>query len=156
MYFMKSYYSQIGEETVYLLFVWNYTKQNICTEFHCIQHLIWDLCIMWNIKVDSKSILACVFSLQRVLLSNVIHTCTVFLVFGQLKAGSTLAWHPAFAWSLSADVSTAMVLVHTVHSICARDEDKGTWRIFRDVLTNIINSLEPKLQAKEKNTLIKV
>lgn len=49
--------------------------------------------------------------------SIVTRQCTVFLVFGQLKARSTLARHSAFAWSLSADVGTAMVLVHAVHSI---------------------------------------
>lgn len=58
--------------------------------------------------------------------SGVIRTCAVFLVFGQLKAGTALARHPTFAWSFSADVGAAVVLVHAVHSICAGDRDRGT------------------------------
>lgn len=55
-----------------------------------------------------------------------IHTCTVFLVFGQLKARTALARHPAFAWSLSADVGAGVVLVHAVHPVCAGDRETGT------------------------------
>lgn len=58
--------------------------------------------------------------------SGVIRTCTVFLVFGQLKARTALTRHPAFAWSLSADVRAAVLLVHAVHSICSGNKDKGT------------------------------
>lgn len=62
-------------------------------------------------------------------MSGVRHTCTVFLVFGQLKARAALARHPAFARSLPADVGTAVVLVHAVHPICGRDRERGTQRL---------------------------
>lgn len=53
----------------------------------------------------------------------VIPTCTVFLVFGQLKPGTALARHSPFPRSLSADVGAAVVLVHAVHPVCAGDRD---------------------------------
>lgn len=54
---------------------------------------------------------------------GVIRTYAVFLVFVQLKARTALARHPALAWSLSADVGTAVVLVHAVHPICSGDTE---------------------------------
>lgn len=57
-------------------------------------------------------------------ISGVAHTCTVFLVVGELEPGTALARHPPLAWSLPADVGTAMVLVHAVHPICAEERHK--------------------------------
>ena len=65
-----------------------------------------------------------------------IHTCTVFLVFGQLKARTTFARHPAFAWRLSADVGTAVVLVHAVHPVCSGDRERERERE-RETLTTL-------------------
>lgn len=49
--------------------------------------------------------------------SIVTSQCTVFLVFGQLKSRTALTGYSPFTWSLSADVGTAVVLVHAVHPI---------------------------------------
>lgn len=54
---------------------------------------------------------------------GLIHTCTIFLVFGQFKPRSALARHPAFAGSFSADVSAAVLLIHAVHAICEENRN---------------------------------
>lgn len=59
-------------------------------------------CVITRVLATSVSIVTCQFA--------------VALIFGQLKTWAAFTRHPAFG-SLSADVSTAMVLVHTVHPI---------------------------------------
>lgn len=80
--------------------------------------------------------------------SDVIHTCAVLLVFGQLKTRSALAWHPTFEGSFSADVSTSMVFVHAVHSICSKEGDNETQSLFI-----VISELDWKVKWKFKNLI---
>lgn len=51
-------------------------------------------------------------------------TCAVLLVLGKVKAGPAVAGHPTFG-RLPADVGTAMVFVHAVHTLWEETDGRG-------------------------------